>query len=47
MMLGVRDCASAPSPKKLLNTLGILKITTKISCITLAPKIEENNKSLT
>ena len=29
-MLGVNDWAKAPSPKKLLKTFGILKITTKI-----------------
>ena len=45
-MLGVRDWDKAPSPKKLLKTLGILKITTNISWITLEPRIAENTKSL-
>jgi hypothetical protein len=45
-MLGTRDCAKAPSPKKLLNTFGILNTTTKISCAELAPKKEVKTKSL-
>ena len=45
-MLGTRDCVSAPSPKKLLKTLGILKITTKISCAELAPSKEVRTRSL-
>ena len=47
IMLGVNDWDNAPSPKKLRKTLGILKTTTKISWIVLAPKSDENSRSLT
>ena len=47
IILGTSDWASAPSPKKLLKTFGILKITTKISCAELAPNKEVKTRSLT